>query len=239
MKRIFSLSLVLCLAFAQIGCAAPASVSPEATSASASDATEQPVACEPGAELGVAITTYDELTAALRDKAIPKAHICASMEIGSFEEQTFEREGFLLTIDKGVTVTIRDNFIPVFFGSENVAGWVNNGTLNIAGTLNFGAMTLKNNGTLEILDGGTLCPGMSQIVNNGILQVEQGGAIRLERGTGLQNHATLINLGEIDVTSDGGSLINSASGILENNGTIVFDGDYQNEGTYTGEQPQP
>jgi hypothetical protein len=193
----------------------------------------------PAVDPGVEVKTYDELIAALNDTTVTKAHISADLEIAPATEQTFERERFVLTIDKGVTVTIRDNFVPVFFGTENAPGLVVNGTLKIAGTFNFGAMTLQNNGTLEVLDGGTLCPGMSKIVNEATLQIYKGGVVRLERGTGLQNNATLLNLGDLNITSDGGSLINAANGSLENNGTITFDGDYQNEGTYTGAQQQP
>ena len=238
MKRMFSWLMVLCLLLAVTGCATT-TVTPKEAAPQDASATEQQTASVPAVDLGIEVKTYDELITALKDTAVTKAHISADLEIAPAQEATFEREGFLLTIDEGATVTIKDNFIPVFFGTENAPGWVNNGTIRVAGTLNFGAMTLQNNGTLEVLEGGTLCPGMSNIVNDGSMQIDKGGVVRLERGTGLQNHATLTNLGELNITSDGGSLINSAEGSLENNGTITFDGDYQNEGSYTGAQQEP
>ena len=239
MKRIFSLLIVLSLLVTFIGCASPAKTPTQTAPQDAGEPTKQPTASVPDVDLGVEVKTYDEFTTALNDTTVTKAHISTDLEIAPAQEATFEREGFVLTIDEGVTVTIRDNFIPVFFGTENAPGLVVNGTLKIAGTFNFGAMTLQNNGTLEVLDGGTLCPGMSKIVNEGVIQIDEGGVVRLERGTGLQNNATLTNLGELNITSDGGSLINASTGSLENNGTITFDGDYQNEGTYTGVQNQP
>ena len=238
MKRIFSFLLVFFL-LAAIGCASPAEVPTTTASQDASEPTQQPTASVPAVDLGVEVKTYDELIAALNDTTVGKAHISAEMEIAPTGEQTFEREGFVLTIDEGITVTVRDNFVPVFFGTENAPGLVVNGTLAVAGTLNFGAMTLLNNGTLEVLDGGTLCPGMSTIENHGQVLVDAGGTIRLERGTSLRNLGTITNLGEIDITSDGGSLNNAAEATLENNGSVKFDGDYQNEGFYSGAQQEP
>ena len=239
MKRIFSLLIVLCLLLVFIGCVSPANSLTNTASQDSGELIQQPTASVPAVDLGVAVKTFDELVAALNDTTVTKAHISTDLDIAPAQEATFEREGFVLTIDEGVTVTIRDNFIPVFFGTENAPGLVVNGTLKIAGTFNFGAMTLQNNGTLEVLDGGTLCPGMSKIVNDGTMQIDKGGVVRLERGTGLQNNATLLNLGELNITSDGGSLISTATGSLTNNGTITFEGDYQNEGTYTGAQQEP
>jgi len=247
MKRFFPMLVALILVATSLGCAAPsATPSDAAKAATSSDATpqdaaavEQPTASVPAVDLGVEVKTYDELIAALNDTAVSKAHISAEMEIAPTEEQTFEREGFVLTIDEGITVTVRDNFVPVFFGTENAPGLVVNGTLAIAGTLNFGAMTLLNNGTLEVLSGATLSPGMSTIENHGQVLVDAGGTIRLERGTALRNFGTVTNLGEIDITSDGGSLQNAAEAALENNGNVKFDGDYQNEGFYSGAQQEP
>lgn len=238
MKRFLTLLTVLLLLLAPIGCARQTDSASDAAQ-SADAATEQPTASAPAADLGVAVTTFDELAAALADATVTRAHISADLEIDPKKEQTFEREGFLLTIDKGVVVTIRDNFVPVFFGKEDAPGWVNFGTIQILGTLNFGAMTLQNEGTLKVLGGGILCPGMSTIMNNGTIQIDKDGVIRLERGTALQNNGIITNFGKIQITSDGGSLINAASGKLENNAVIVFDGDYQNEGVYAGEQPEP
>jgi len=231
--------MVLFLLLAPIGCAKPGETPAKAAPLDASETTEQTTASVPAVDLGVEVKTYDELATALNDTTVTKAHISADLEIAPAEEQTFEREGFLLTIDEGVTVTIRDNFIPVFFGTENAPGLVVNGTLAVVGTLNFGGMTLLNNGTLEVLSSAILSPGMSTIENHGQVFVYAGGTIRLERGTGLKNFGTITNLGEINITSDGGSLNNAAEATLENNGNIKFDGDYQNEGFYSGTQQEP
>jgi len=248
MKRFFPMLVALILVVTSLGCAVPsATPSDAANAATSSDAipqdaaalAEQPTASMPAVDLGVELKTYDELIAALNDTTVTKAHISAEMEIAPTEELTFEREGFVLTIDEGITVTVRDNFVPVFFGTENAPGLVVNGTLAVAGTLNFGAMTLLNNGTLEVLPGATLSPGMSTIENHGQVLVDAGGTIRLERGTALRNFGTVTNLGEIDITSDGGSLQNAAEAALENNGNVKFDGDYQNEGFYSGAQQEP
>ncbi len=238
MKRMISWLVALCLLLAATGCATPAETPKEAASQGAV-ATEQPTANVPAVDLGIEVRTYDELITAMKDTTVTKAHISADMEIAPSQETTFERDGFLLTIDEGATVTMKDNFIPVFFGTENVPGLVVNGTLAIAGTLNFGGMTLLNNGTLEVLSNATLVPGMSSIENHGQVLVDAGGTIRLERGTALRNFGTITNLGEIDITSDGGSLQNVAEATLENNGDIKFDGDYQNEGFYSGTQQEP
>ena len=247
MKRYFPMLVALLLVATSFGCAEPsATPSNAANAATSSDATpqdaaatEQVTASVPAVDLGVEVKMYDELIAALNDTTVTKAHISAEMEIAPTEELTFEREGFVLTIDEGITVTVRDNFVPVFFGTENAPGLVVNGTLAVAGTLNFGAMTLLNNGTLEVLSGATLSPGMSTIENHGQVLVDAGGTIRLERGTALRNFGTVTNLGEIDITSDGGSLHNAAEASLENNGNVKFDGDYQNEGFYSGAQQEP
>ena len=239
MKRIFSLLMVLFLLLAPIGCAKPEETPARATPQDTSVSTEQPSASMPVADLGVEVKTYDELATALKDTTVTKAHISADLEIAPTEEQTFEREGFVLTVDEGITVTIRDNFVPVFFGTQDAPGLVVNGTLAVAGTLNFGAMTLLNNGTLEVLSDATLAPGMSTIENRGQVLVDAGGTIRLERGTALRNFGTITNLGEIDITGDGGSLQNAAEASIENNGNVKFDGDYQNQGFYSGSQQEP
>lgn len=248
MKRFFPMLVACILMTAAIGCAEPSTTPSDAANAVTSSdampqdtaaATEQPAASVPAVDLGVEVKTYDELIAALNDTAVSKAHISADLEIAPTEELTFEREGFVLTVDEGITVTVQDHFIPVFFGTENAPGLVINGTLAVAGTLNFGAMTLLNNGTLEVLSGATLSPGMSTIENHGQVLVDAGGTIRLERGTALRNFGMVTNLGEIDITSDGGSLHNAAEASLENNGNVKFDGDYQNEGFYSGTQQEP
>ena len=247
MKRFFPMLVALILIATSFGCAEPSATPSDAVKAATSSdatpldatATEQATASVPAVDLGVEVKTYDELIAALNDTTVTKAHISMEMEIAPTEELTFEREGFVLTVDEGITVTVQDNFIPVFFVTENAPGLVINGTLAVAGTLNFGAMTLLNNGTLEVLSGATLSPGMSTIENHGQVLVDAGGTIRLERGTALRNFGTITNLGEIDITSDGGSLHNAAEASLENNGNMKFDGDYQNEGFYSGAQQEP
>ncbi|MEA5048333.1 MAG: hypothetical protein VB034_06930 [Eubacteriales bacterium] len=245
MKRIFILAIVLLLTLIPFGCKnAPAATPGDGAQTlmppSAGDAIEASNgnAISP-ADAGAEIKNYEELVAALNDTNVTRAHISADMEISSSEEQTFEREGFILTIDEGVTVTLGDGFIMVFFGSEEEPGVVVNGTLKIQGTMDFGAMTLLNNGTLEILSGGLLAPGMSTIENHGTVSIDSNGQIRLERGSGLQNYANLVNQGTIDITDDGGSLQNLAGATLENNGHIAFNGNYQNEGVYQGAEQEP
>lgn len=243
MKRILAIATILFLILAALGCAKSPAARPNETDQSAvtqdSSGAKEQNAEAASTDEGKEIRSYEELVSALDDTSVMKAHISASLTVSPAQEQTFEREGFVLIIDSGAEVTMESGAIPVFFGSEDMPGLVINGTLKVAGTFNFGGMTLQNNGTLEILDGGTLSPGMSTIENHGTILVDQGGTIRLERGTGLRNFATLTNLGEIDITSDGGSLNNSSGATLENNGHITFDGDYQNEGTYTGAQLEP
>lgn len=191
------------------------------------------------ADEGVEVKSCDELISVLNDTSVERAHISADMTISSSDELTFEREGFVLAIDEGAVVTFDQGLILVLFGSEEEPGLIVNGTLKISGTMNFGAMTLVNNGTLEVLSGGTLAPGMSTVENYGMVAVDAGGTIRLERGSALQNFARTVNQGEINITDDGGSLYNSPDATLENKGHIVFDGNYQNEGTYTGAEAEP
>ena len=244
MKRFLVFVVTLCLVITSLGCVgAPAvtagSTEPSSASPVGENAAEPDVAATPAIDASVEVTSLDGLIAALSDPAMTKAHISADMTISLDQEQTFEREGFVLTIDAGAEVTIGDGLILVYLGGEDTPGLVVNGTLKVLGNLNFGAMTLSNNGVLEVLSGGVLAPGMSVIENHGEMLVDADGTIRLERGSGLQNYATIINEGEIDITSDGGSLLNAADATLENNGHITFDGNYQNSGTYQGTQLEP
>ncbi|MEA4870198.1 MAG: hypothetical protein VB062_06125 [Christensenella sp.] len=190
-------------------------------------------------DAGVAVSDYDALIAALQDESVSRAHIIADMTISPEQPQEIEREGFVLTIDAGVTVTIGDNFTIVFFGSETAPGLVNNGSMLLSGEWNFGAMTLENNGTIELQSGALLAPGMSTIQNDGQLRIAKDAQVRLERGSGILNNGTIENNGTLEITNDGGSLNNSESGILQNNGHIVFDGDYQNHGIYQGTEQEP
>ena len=244
MKRIFTFVVTLFLVITPLGCTrAPAVTAGSAEPSLASPAEEKDEesaeTTTPALDAGFEVTSVGELIAALADPAITKAHISADMTISLDLEQTFEREGFVLTIDTGAEVTIGDGLILVYFGAEDNPGLVVNGTLKVLGSLNFGAMTLSNNGVLEVLSGGVLAPGMSVIENHGDMMVYADGTIRLERGSALRNYATLTNAGEIDITSDGGSLINAANATLNNNGHITFNGDYQNDGTYLGTQLEP
>lgn len=243
MKRILAIGTIFLLLSA-FGCTKPMNApsgdtSPAAATQDADGAEKATESGDAADSSGLEVKSYEELVAALQDESVAGAHISESITISSDDEQTFEREGFLLSIDKGAEVTIGDGVVMVFFGSEETPGFVVNGTLKIAGELDFGAMTLQNNGVLEVLSGGILSPGMSVIENRGTLSVDPGGTIRLERGTGLQNYAVLNNAGEIDITGDGGSLINASGATISNHGHITFDGDYQNGGTYTGAQQEP
>ena len=244
MKRILIFVATLLFVISPLGCASvpgdtASSAEPTLASATETQTVEPAAIATPAIDAGVEVTNVDELLAALADPAINKAHISANMSISLDQEQTFEREGFVLTIDAGAEVTIGNGFVLVFFGDDDTPGLIVNGTLKIAGNVNFGAMTLCNNGTLEVLSGGVLAPGMSVINNYGVLLVDSDGTIRLERGSGLRNFATLTNVGEIDITSDGGSLNNAADATLENNGHITLNGDYQNDGIYLGTQLEP
>lgn len=190
-------------------------------------------------DTGTAITDLDGLVASLKDSSVTRAHITTDLTIAPESDESFEREGFVLTIDEGVTVTIGDFFTPVFFGSETEAGIVNNGTLIVAANWNFGALTLENNGTIQVQSNVLLAPGMGTIQNNGTLQIDKDAEIRLERGSGLINDGVIKNDGTLNITTDGGSLINNESGSILNNGHIAWDGDYQNRGNYRGTEPLP
>jgi hypothetical protein len=244
MKRILTLAMMLTLVLLPLGCGhTPAATAGDAVAVllppSAGNAAEATAGDASAADAGVEVQSYDELISALNDTSVARAHISADITISSAEEQTFEREGFVLVVDEGATVTFDQGLILVFCGSDEEPGIVVNGTLKVAGTLNFGAMTLMNNGTLEVLSGGTLAPGMSTMENYGTVVVDQGGEIRLERGSSLQNFANVVNQGTIQITDDGGSLYNSPEATLKNDGHIAFDGNYQNEGTYTGGEEEP
>ncbi|GEM_PF-1667225 len=241
MKRAFVLSVAFLLAANLIGCggAVETDTSPDAEqteTVSGETAEENPAAITEAAE---GITDYEALLEALGDESATSAHISADMTIAPEEASTFEREGFVLTVDEGVTVTMDDNFCMVFWGSEDTPGLVVNGTLIVTGSMDFGEITLMNSGMLEIASGGVLCPGMSTILNDGTLLIDAGGELRLERGSGLQNRGVLINNGTLNITDDGGSLTNDAGASIENNGHIAFDGDYQNSGDYTGAEAEP
>lgn len=190
-------------------------------------------------DAGAAIADLDGLITAFKDPSISRAHITSDLIIAPESDQSIEKEGFILTIDEGVTVTIGDFFTPVFFGSETEAGIVNNGTLIIAADWNFGAMTLENNGTIEVQSGAVLNPGMATVQNNNTLQIDKGAEVRLERGSGLINDGVIQNEGTLTITSDGGSLINNDNGSILNNGHIAWDGNYQNRGAYRGTEPLP
>jgi hypothetical protein len=237
-RNVFLLALLMIFALA--GCSTQ--TQQQSTQTDAPAVTQEAVAAEEAQttpDAGVEITSYDALVAALQDESVLQAHISADMTIAPESDQSYEREGFVLTIDKDATVTIGDFFTIVFFGSETVPGLVNNGTLIVSGEWNFGAMTLENNGTIEIKSDVLVAPGMSTIQNNNMLQIDKGAELRLERGSGIVNDGTIQNSGTLNITSDGGSLTNNDGGTLLNSGHIAFDGDYQINGTYRGTEPLP
>lgn len=231
MKRILVGLMAMLMLIIIAACGAPAPE--ESMVPSANDAAQMTP------DAGIAISDLDGLVAALQNESVTKAHISADLTIAPESDQSFEREGFVLTIDKGVTVTIGDFFTPVFFGTETVPGIVNNGTLIITSEWNFGALTLENNGTIEIQSGALLAPGMAIIQNNNTLQIDKDAEVRLERGSGIVNDGTIQNSGTLNITDDGGSLINNENSSILNTGHIAWDGDYQNRGTYRGTEPLP
>lgn len=162
-------------------------------------------------------------------------NIKADITIGLSSVTEFEKPGFLMVIEEGVTVTMQDNFVPVYFGNETTSGLINNGTLVLTQAFEFAMMTFENNGVIRIADGGMLVPCYSTIQNNGEVIVEAGGELRLERETTFNNVGTVTNHGIIKISYDGGAFHNLETGTLVNQKTVVSVGIYTNEGKFIGE----
>lgn len=188
-----------------------------------------------------AVDVYDTETLmnAVRSGDATGVSIKADITIGLSSIEEFEKHGFIMIINEGVTVTMENNFMPVYFGSESTGGIINNGTLVITGTFEFAETTFENNGTVQIKDKGMLAPCYSTIVNNGEILIDAGGELRIERVTTCNNAATVTNNGMLKISSDGGTFNNLATGKIINNKTVVSAGTYTNEGQFIGEgEPQ-
>ena len=183
------------------------------------------------------VDVYDTetLLAAVRGNTATGVNIKADITIGLSSIEEFEKQGFLMVIDEGVTVTMQDNFMPVYFGNDSTSGIINNGTLVLTMTFEFAETVLENNGTIRIAKGGMLAPCYSTIQNNGEVVIEEGGELRLERDTTFNNAATVTNNGTLKISSDGGVFNNLATGTLTNNKTIACVGTYTNAGSFIGE----
>ncbi|HOP10120.1 MAG TPA: hypothetical protein PK629_01365 [Oscillospiraceae bacterium] len=177
----------------------------------------------------------DTLMNAVRSSDTTGVNIKADITIGLSSIEEFEKQGFLMVIDQGVTVTMVDNFMPVYFGTDSINGIINNGTLVITGTFEFAMLTFENNGTMRIAADGMLAPCYSTIVNNGEVVIDDGGELRLERDTTFNNAATVTNNGILKISSDGGVFNNLETGTIVNNKTVVSVGTYTNAGQFIGE----
>lgn len=223
MKRFVPLvSLVLIFIFIFTACSVPES------SQASSQASSAPL-------VGlVDVYDADTLMNAVRSSDTTGVNIKSDITIGLSSIEEFEKQGFLMVIEEGVTVTMQDNFLPVYFGNETTSGLINNGTLVLTKVFEFAMMTLENNGTIRIADGGMLAPCYSTIQNNGEVIIDAGGELRLERETTFNNAATVTNNGILKISSDGGVFNNLATGTLTNNKTIACVGTYTNEGKFVG-----
>lgn len=183
------------------------------------------------------VDVYDAETLmnAVRSSDVTGVNIKSDMTIGLSSIEEFEKKGFVMVIDAGVTVTMQDNFMPVYFGSDSVNGIINNGTLVLTKTFEFAMLTFENNGTIRIMNGGMLAPGYSTIINNGEVIIDEGGELRIERETTFNNAATVTNNGLLKISSDGGIFNNLATGTIANNKTIACVGTYTNAGQFIGE----
>lgn len=159
----------------------------------------------------LSVSTVDELKAALENKETTVVNISSDIEIT--DKLFFERDiDLMLNIEKGKTLTISGEFIPVGFSVTN------NGSVVISGIFDRGLSSFINNGSLTVKSGGTFSSGVSNTDNCGTIMIDIGGKLLIERGTGFNNLGTLTNNGYISV-NDGGSL-NNEKGTITNNGTI-------------------
>ena len=183
------------------------------------------------------VDVYDSDTFmnAIRSSDTTGVNIKADITIGLSSIEEFEKQGFLMVIDEGVTVTMGDNFAPAYFGSDTVSGFVNNGTLLITGTFEFAFATFENNGTIQIAGQGMLAPYRSTIQNNGEVIIDADGELRIESSTTFDNAATVTNNGILKISSDGGVFNNLETGTIVNNKTVVCVGTYTNAGQFIGE----
>lgn len=176
---------------------------------------------EQSSEDGKAIvSSFDAFKKAMENKAVTVIDVNSDMDIT--EKYFYERDtDLMINIEKGKTITISGEFIPVGCTITN------EGEIIVSGTFDRGLCTLINNGTVTVKKGGTATSGVSSTDNNGSFTVESGANLLIERGSKFKNLAKLSNNGYI-LIKDGGSLDNE-KGSLINNGTIdlytYFEGD--------------
>lgn len=168
----------------------------------------------------VVASTFADLQTAVGNKEITVVNIGSDINITS--NLNFESDNNLVIyIKEGATLTVNDEFIPVF------CSIINDGSIIINDTFDHGACNFINNGTATVISGGTASSGMSNIYNYGSFIIEAGGNLLIERGTLFYNSSTISNNGYISI-KDGGSVFNKNGSII-NDGTIdlyaYFNGD--------------
>lgn len=138
------------------------------------------------------------------------------------ETYHIEREnGFILRIDKDAVLNIDSLVNPVG------CIFINDGTINISGTFDYGLETFTNNGIVNIKSGGTMSSGMVDSYNKGTINIEKGASLLIERGTQFYNSARINNSGLISV-KNGGKFDNSR-GVVENSGTITIESFFEGD----------
>lgn len=166
------------------------------------------------------VSSFAELKAAMENKAITVININSDMDIT--EKYFYERDtDLMINIEKGKTITISGEFIPVGCSITN------EGDIIVKGIFDRGLCSLINKGTVTVKSGGTARSGVSSTDNSGSFIVDMGGNLLIERGTSFNNLGTMTNNGYISI-KDGGSL-NNRDGSIINNGIIdlytFFEGD--------------
>lgn len=157
------------------------------------------------------VSSFDAFKAAMENKAITVINIDSDIDIT--DKYFYERDtDLMINIEKGKTITVSGEFIPVGCSITN------EGDIIVKGTFDRGLCSLINNGTVTVKNGGTACSGVSSTDNNGAFNVDIGGNLLIERGTKFKNLGTLTNNGYTSI-KDGGSLDNKDGSII-NNGTI-------------------
>lgn len=163
---------------------------------------------------GASVSTFAQLQAAVENKGTAVVTVNSDISIAS--TLTFERNNDLMIyIKEGVTLTVSDEFIPVF------CSMINDGAIIINGTFDRGACNFINNGSVTVKSGGIASSGMCNTYNYGAFNVDVGGNLLIERGTQFHNFGTVTNNGYISI-KDGGSVFNETGSII-NNGTIDLD----------------
>jgi hypothetical protein len=180
---------------------------------------EKEVGSQPLKNGEVNVSSFSEFQTAVENKDINVIYIGSDIEITSNYE--FERNDDLaIYIQRESTVTVSEEFIPLFCTITNDGEMIINGTFDRA-------CDFTNNGSITVKSGGIASSGMSNTNNCGDFIVDAGGKLHIERGSAFKNLGTLTNNGYISI-KDGGSF-NNLEGSIINNGTIdlytYFDGD--------------